>query len=197
MDFVRWLFENFGYFFGPVFLLYIYLMVRRLTLLYELLRHVPGGEGPTMVAVGCNRAMGFLEPLLARLKTVCLRSAGSRENIIDAIWSEVECRVAVHFTALNGYGNTLVLIGFAGTIFGSIGAFEKMFAGLARNEAASQVLTAAWENGLATALYTSLGAAAIGGGMVSLLCSRFLMTRAKWLETMVSLRIGEIIEEGR
>jgi len=120
---------------------------------------------------------------------------GAPSLYIDAIWSEVECRITVHFTALNGYANTLILIGFAGTIFGSIGAFNEMFQGLARGEASAMVFVSAWNNGLATALYTSLGAAAIGGTLVTLLCSRFLMTRAKRLETMVGLRISEIIEE--
>ena len=69
-----------------------------------------------------------------------------------------------------------------------------MFAGLARDEAASKVFAAAWQNGLATALYTSLGAAAIGGTVITLLFSRFLMTRAKRLEAMVSLKICEIVD---
>jgi hypothetical protein len=57
------------------------------------------------------------------------------------------------------------------------------------------VFVTSWNNGLATALYTSLGAAAIGGTLLTLLCSRFMMTRAKHLETLVGLRISEIIEE--
>ena len=69
-----------------------------------------------------------------------------------------------------------------------------MFAGLARDEAAAKVFAAAWQNGLATALYTSLGAAAIGGTVITLLFSRFLMTRAKRLEAMVSLKICKIID---
>jgi hypothetical protein len=86
-------------------------------------------------------------------------------------------------------------VGFAGTIFGSIGAFNEMFQGLARGETAAVVFVESWNNGLATALYTSLGAAAIGGPMITLLCSRFIMVRVRRLETMIGLRISEIIEE--
>ncbi len=195
MEFLRWLLNNFGVFFGAVFLLYLFLMIRRLTVLFDMLRLVPGGEGATVMPVGPRGPLVFLDQIFARLATATARKAGSVDSIIDAIWSEVDCRVSVHFTALNGYVNSLILVGFAGTIFGSIGAFNEMFSGLARGEAASRVFMAAWNSGLATALYTSLGAAAIGGGMVTLLYSRVLMTRARRLETMVGLRISEIIDE--
>lgn len=193
MAFMKWLLDNFGLFFGVIFLIYLFLIIRRLTALYDFLRFVPSGEEKTPLKVGHAKAMGFLEPFFSRLgKTEKGRNA---DPLIDAIWCEVECRVMVHFTALNGYANTLILIGFAGTIFGSIGAFNEMFRGLARGEASAMVFVASWNNGLATALYTSLGAAAMGGILVTLLCSRFLMTRAKRLETMVGLRISEILEE--
>ncbi len=194
MDFISWIFKNFGIFFGAVFLLYLFLMIRRLTVLYDLLRFIPGGEEATCLQGNLNRPLFFLENLFCKLDDAAKRGARSIDCLIDAIWSEVDCRVSVHFTAINGYVNTLILVGFAGTIFGSIGAFNEMFAGLARDEAASKVFAAAWENGLATALYTSLGAAAIGGTVITLLFSRFLMTRAKRLEAMVSLKICEIVD---
>lgn len=196
MEFVRWTLNNFGLFFGAVFLFYLYLMIRRLTLLYDILRRVPEYNTPdSHLRVGENRALGFLNGLFTRLSEAARRGKGSVDAVIDAIWSEVECRVGIHFTALNGYANTLILIGFAGTIFGSIGAFNEMFRGLANGEASAMVFVTSWNSGLATALYTSLGAATIGGTLLTLLCSRFLMNRAKHLETLVGLRISEIIEE--
>lgn len=195
MEFIRWILSNFGLFFAAVFMAYLFLMIRRLIVLYDFLRLVPSGEQPTPVAVGRAMALGFLERMFQRLRKAVRSGTGSEESVIDAIWSEVECRISIHFTALNGYVNTLILVGFAGTIFGSIGAFNEMFQGLAGGRVATEVFVSSWNNGLATALYTSLGAAAIGGTVVTLLCSRFLMTRAKRLETMVGLRISEIIEE--
>lgn len=196
MEFIRWTLNNFGIFFGAVFLLYLYLMVRRLTTLYDFLRLVPGREDTGKVPrAGRNRALSFLDDFFKRLSESVAGGKGSSDAVIDAIWSEVDCRIGIHFTALNGYANTLILIGFAGTIFGSIGAFNEMFRGLANGEASAMVFVTSWNNGLATALYTSLGAAAIGGTLLTLLCSRFMMTRAKHLETLVGLRISEIIEE--
>jgi len=195
MEFIRWIIDNFGVFFGGVFLLYIYLMIRRLTLLYDVLREIPSGEDYLFKPKKNDAALQFLDHLLKRLAKATASGTGSRDPVVDAIWSELECRTTVHFTALNGYVNTLILVGFAGTIFGSIGAFNEMFKGLAQGEAAAVVFVGSWNNGLATALYTSLGAAAIGGSMITVLCSRFLMTRAKRLETIVGLKISQIIEE--
>jgi len=196
MAFIRWTLNNFGVFFGAIFLFYLYLMVKRLTTLYDMLRLVPGADNyPARLQVGDVRALTFLSAFFKRLSEAASRGKGSADAVIDAIWSEVDCRVGIHFTALNGYANTLILIGFAGTIFGSIGAFNEMFRGLADGEASAMVFVTSWNNGLATALYTSLGAAAIGGTLLTLLCSRFLMTRARRLETLVGLRISEIMEE--
>lgn len=160
-----------------------------------MIRQVPAGQSALSLPAGKVNALSFLAPLFDRLGRAAAGCTNSIDPIVDAIWSEVECRVSIHFTALNGYVNTLILVGFAGTIFGSIGAFNEMFQGLARGETAAVVFVGSWNNGLATALYTSLGAAAIGGSMITLLCSRFIMVRAKRLETMVGLRISEIIEE--
>jgi hypothetical protein len=195
MDLLRWIFNNFGFFFGMVFLIYLFLIIRRLTHLYDMIRQVPVGQSALLLPTGKMNALNFLAPLFDRLRRAAGGCANSIDPIVDAIWSEVECRVSVHFSALNGYVNTLILVGFAGTIFGSIGAFNEMFQGLARGETAAVVFVESWNNGLATALYTSLGAAAIGGSIITLLCSRFIMVRAKRLETIVGLRISEIIEE--
>ena len=190
MQFMSWFFNNFGLFFGAVFLFYIYLMVNRLTIIYDYLRFVSTKDNSYRVNVGRRDSLTFLQPFFYRLQDA---DSSGRESLIDAIWSEVEGRIGIHFTALNGYVNTLILIGFAGTIFGSIGAFNEMFTGLARGETATVVFAAAWNHGLATALYTSLGAGVIGGLMVTLIYSRYLMTRMKRLETLVGLRISEII----
>lgn len=197
MAFIQWFLQNFGIFFGGLFLLYFYLMIRRLTALYDFLRHVKPGEGETDLRVGNDPAIGFLGPFFDRLQSMTTKSGHARDAFVEAIWAELDCRVSVHFAALNGYIHTLVLIGFAGTIFGSIGAFNEMFRGIATGKAAAEVFVASWDHGLSTALYTSLGAAAIGGLMVTVLCSRLLMTRAKRLETLVGLRISEIIEESQ
>ncbi len=194
MNFLTWFLEHFGFFFGPVFLVYLYLMIRRLTVLYDFLRHVPGGESETVLAVGDAPALSFLYPFFKKLKAA--RGTPHAEFLVDAVWAEIDCRITVHFQALSGYVSTLVLIGFAGTIFGSIGAFNEMFQGIAAGEAAASVFADAWNKGLSTALYTSLGAAAIGGVVLSLIGSRFLMTRARRLETMAGLRIWEILEGG-
>jgi hypothetical protein len=195
MDFFRWILNNFGFFFGTVFLIYLFLIVRRLTYLYDMIRQVPVDQSVLSLPVGNVNALSFLSPLFDRLRMAAAGCTASMDPIVDAIWSEVECQVSVHLTALNGYVNTLILVGFAGTIFGSIGAFNEMFQGLARGETAAVVFVESWNNGLATALYTSLGAAAIGGPMITLLCSRFIMVRTRRLETMIGLRISEIIEE--
>jgi len=185
MQFFSWFLNNFGLFFGAVFLLYIYLMLNRLTRIYDFLRLVSLPDESYRQRVGEHPALAFLEPLFRRIEC-CTGSA--REAVIDAVWSEVEGRIGIHFQALNGYVNTLILIGFAGTIFGSIGAFNQMFAGLAKGESATVVFAAAWNSGLATALYTSLGAGVIGGVVVTVIYSRWLMTRMKRLETLVGLR---------
>ncbi len=184
-----WLIDNFGWFFGPVFLLYIFLVVRRLVHLYDVLRYLAPGRADRHVA------LQFLEPLFVRLQRVGEHSAAAVDPVIDAIWAEVEGRVAVHFAALHGYVSTLVLVGFAGTICGAIGAFNEMFRGLAGGQAVTSVFVDSWNNGLATALYTSLGAAAIGAVVITLVGSRWLMVRAKQLETMVGLKIADTLEE--
>jgi hypothetical protein len=165
-------------------------MINRLTIIYDYLRFVSIRDISYREEVGQRDSLTFLRPFFARLRAT---SSAGRESVIDAIWSEVEGRIGIHFTALNGYVNTLILIGFAGTIFGSIGAFNEMFTGLARGETATVVFAAAWNSGLATALYTSLGAGVIGGIVVTLIYSRYLMTRMKRLETLVGLRISEIV----
>lgn len=192
MELINWIFKNFGVFFGGLFLFYLFLIVRRLTVLYDLLRHVPGGEIPTETLVGTVQSLSFLGPLFDLLQQA--KSAVGVEALIDALWSEIDCQIGVHFRALTGYVNTLVLLGFAGTIFGSIGAFNEMFQGLVQGGSAVSVFAASWNNGLATALYTSLGAAVIGGMLGTILCSRLLMTRARRMETMVAIRISEIAE---
>lgn len=192
MQFMSWFLNNFGLFFGAVFLVYIYLMVNRLTIIYDYLRSVSMHDTTYQKRVGERGSINFLEPLFARLKKV---SGASREAVIDAIWAEFDGRIGIHFTALNGYVNTIILVGFAGTIFGSIGAFNEMFTGLAQGKTATIVFAAAWNSGLATALYTSLGAGVIGGLVVTLIYSRYLMSRMKRLETLVGLRISEISHE--
>ena len=190
MIFFSWFLKNFGFFFGVVFLFYIYLMIHRLILIYDYLRTVESRPQNYRGRIGERPCLAFLKPLFARLGAS--RGAG-REAVVDAIWSEVEGSIGIHFQALNGYVNTLILIGFAGTIFGSIGAFNEMFSGLAKGESATVVFAAAWNSGLATALYTSLGAGVIGGLVVTVIYSKFLMTRLKRLETLVGLRISEIL----
>ena len=185
MDFIKWFLENFGLFFGPVFLGYLFLMIRRIVVLHDYLRFVPEDE---------TRALAFLEPLFERLELAGRLKKETTSFVVDAIWAEIDCQVMVHFQAVSGYISTLVLIGFAGTIFGSIGAFNEMFQGLAEGKAASLVFAASWNKGLSTALYTSLGAAAIGGVVLTLIGSRFLLTRAKRLEAMVSLKVCQILQ---
>ncbi|NPA25919.1 MAG: hypothetical protein GXO34_08850 [Deltaproteobacteria bacterium] len=191
MQFMSWFLNNFGLFFGIVFLYYIYLMIHRLTIIYDYLRTVPLENRDYRQRVGEHAALKFLEPFFDRLRRT---EGAAREAVVDAVWSEVEGRIGIHFQALNGYVNTLILIGFAGTIFGSIGAFNEMFAGLAKGRTATTVFAAAWNSGLATALYTSLAAGVIGGLVVTIIYSRFLMARMKRLETLVGLRISEIVD---
>lgn len=189
MALLRWIMVNFGLLFGSLFLFYLFLVLRRLVMLYDGLRLVPVAGGVSS-PVGTLPALRFLEPLLARL--TC--GSAARETLIDAIWIEVDRHIDGHFRALSGYVNTLILVGFAGTIFGAIGAFDKMFRLLARGEETAEVFAASWTGGLGTALYTSLGAAAIGGVLTTLLCSRFLAGRARRLDLLVALRISELLE---
>jgi hypothetical protein len=196
MDFLTWFLTRFGWVFGPVFLLYLFLMIRRITVLYDFLRHVPAGEQATGMPKDGDPALAFLGPLFTRLEAVAGTGSPHAGYVADAIWAEIDCRVNVHFQAIAGYVHTLVLIGFAGTIFGSIGAFNEMFQGMARGRTAAEVFAASWNKGLSTALYTSLGAAAIGGVVLSLIGSRFLLTRARRLETMAGLKIAGILAPG-
>jgi hypothetical protein len=189
MQVLLWLIDNFGWFFGPVFLLYMFLIIRRLVHLYDLLRHISPGKQDS------DEALVFLMPLFTRLNRTGQRCSAAIDPLIDAIWAELEGRITIHFAALQGYVNTLVLIGFAGTICGAIGAFNEMFKGLAGGQAATTAFIASWNNGLATALYTSLGAAAIGSVVITLVGSRWLMQRAKRLETIVALKIADTLEE--
>lgn len=196
MDFLKWFLQNFGLFFGSIFLVYIFLIIRRLTVLYDYLRHVPAGEGCALFPdPDAPKALAFLDPLFQKLESAPEKSNAFCQAVADAVWAEIDCRICVHFQAITGYVSTLVLIGFAGTIFGSIGAFNQMFQGLAKGEAAAMVFAASWNQGLSTALYTSLGAAAIGGVVLTLIGSRFLLTRARRLEAMAGLRICQILGE--
>ncbi|MCG8568438.1 MAG: MotA/TolQ/ExbB proton channel family protein [Desulfobacterales bacterium] len=192
MEFIQWFLGNFGIFFGSLFLIYLYLMIRRIILLVDVLRHVP------RQVENCSPGglPDFLQPLLEHLRTVSTLNPERTSLAADAVWAELDCRVSVHFQAVSGYVSTIVLVGFAGTIFGSIGAFNEMFQGLSQGEPGAQVFAAAWNKGLSTALYTSLGAAAMGSGILTLLGSRFLLTRAKRLEAIVSLEICRVLEEG-
>ena len=193
MELIHWIIDNFGLFFGALFLFYLYLIVRRLTVLYDLLRHIPAGEKSTPMVVGEIAALNFLNPLFNKLSFA--KSSAHIDALIDALWAEIDCQIGVHFKALTGYVNTLVLLGFAGTIFGSIGAFNEMFHGLAQGESVVTVFAASWSNGLATALYTSLGAAVIGGMLGTILCSRVLLTRSRRLDTLVAIRISELLDD--
>ena len=195
MELLHWLLQNFGMFFSIVFLFYIYLIIRRLTILYDFLRHIPYGEGATDLDAENGQALQFLQPLFERLQKSVQAGGAGAEPLIEAIWNEIDCRISIHFTSINGYVNTLILVGFAGTIFGSIGAFNQMFQGLAIGKAAAEVFSDAWSHGLGTALYTSLGSAVIGGITITFLLSRLFMTKAKRLETLVSLRVSEILDQ--
>lgn len=194
MDFFTWFLENFGLFFGSVFLVYLFLMIRRVIVLYDYLRWIPLTEDTPVIETQSSRALSFLSPLFDKLKAAPDDRSTFHQSVIDAIWAEIDCRISVHFQAISGYVSTLVLVGFAGTIFGSIGAFNEMFKGLATGKSAALVFAASWNKGLSTALYTSLGAAAIGGVVLTLIGSRFLLTRAKRLEAMAGLKICQILE---
>lgn len=194
MELLHWLLQNFGIFFSLVFLFYIFLIIQRLVTLYNFLRHVPKGAGPTDLDATGDSALFFLAPMFARLQESVAAGGAGAESMVDSIWNEIDCRISIHFTAINGYVNTLILVGFAGTIFGSIGAFNQMFQGLALGKAAAEVFSDAWNQGLGTALYTSLGAALIGGITLTFLMSHLFMTRAKRLETMVSLKVSGLLD---
>jgi len=197
MEFFRWLLNNFGLFFGGIFMTYLYLIIRRLTTLYDLLRQVSNEDELQFEPLSHGTPFDFLEPLFLKLKQTVVSGAGRPDEVIEAISSELDRRVSAHFTALSGYVNTLILFGFAGTIFGSIGAFNEMFQGLADGTPAAKVFVGSWNNGLATALYTSLGAAVIGGMLTTMINSRFMMGRAKRLETILNLQIDTVIKEAQ
>lgn len=195
MEFLGWFLQNFGLFFGALFICYLFLIIRRLLFLYDHLRYVPREKKHRLPAVGNHPALEFMEPYFQKLRELKAADGPAVDAVIDAAWSEVDACVTLHFAAINGYIYSLILIGFAGTIFGSIGAFTEMFKGLAQDIAPAKVFIKAWDSGLSTALYTSLGAAVIGGFVVTLIYSRFLMTRAKRLESMLGLAFSSILEE--
>ncbi len=190
MQALNWLFQNFGVFFAAVFLLYIFLAIRNLVQLYDCLRHSSNGTNEQ-----AGRAIVFLQPLFERLRQARKKRSCSFEPVIDAIWADFDSRISSCHTTLNGYVSTLVLIGFAGTICGSIGAFREMFKGLADGQAATEAFLASWNSGLSTALYTSLGSATIGAVIITLICSRWMQQRIKQLEAQVALAIADILEE--
>ena len=196
MELMRWILHNFGLFFGPVFLGILFLMLRRLIIIYDVVRHVSRNETISDQGLGGHKGLSFLTPLFSMLSDAASTGKGSMDVIIDAIWSEVEFRLGTHFSAISGYVNTLILIGFAGTITGAIGAFNEMFLGLGAGKPAIDVFISSWNNGLATALYTSLGSATIGGVFISIISSRYFLSRSKRLETLISIRINQIIVTG-
>lgn len=189
MAFAGWFLNNFGLFFGLLFLLYLFLMINRFIIIFDYLRTVSPQQQDPWLNLSAHPALAFLDPFFARLAA----DGRNREALIEALWAEVDGRIGIHFTALQSYVNTIIMIGFAGTIFGSIGAFNEMFAGLAAGRNAAEVFAGAWNNGLATALYTSLGAGVVGALIVTLLYSRFFMTRLKKLETLIALKIDQIL----
>jgi len=193
MDFIKWFIHNFGLFFGVVFIVYFYLIVYRFICLYEILRHVPKNIHTITHKKNCM-ALKFMAPYFKRLECLKHKNQSTVDPVIDAMWSEMDSQISVHFIAINGYIYSLILIGFAGTIFGSIGAFTQMFQGLAQNIEPVTVFMKAWNSGLSTALYTSLGAASIGGFMITLLYSKFLLTRARCLESILGLAISETLD---
>lgn len=186
MEALSWLFKNFGFFFAAVFLLYLFLVIRNLVHLYDYLRHVGDGK---------RQSPSFLQPLFQRLRQAKQHNSSSFDPVIDAIWADFDGRISSCSTTLNGYVSALVLVGFAGTICGSIGAFREMFKGLADGRAATEAFLASWNSGLSTALYTSLGSATIGAVIITLICSRWMQQRIKQLESQVALAIADILEE--
>jgi len=188
MEALSWLYQNFGLFFAAVFLLYIFLAIRNLVQLYDNLRHV------TETAPN-HKSITFLQPLFNRLRQARYHGPISLDSVIDAIWADFDSRITSCHTTLNGYVSSLVLVGFAGTIVGSIGAFREMFRGLASGRAATEAFLASWNNGLSTALYTSLGSATIGAIIITIICSRWMQQRIKRLESQIALTIADILEE--
>ena len=198
MEFIKWFLQNFGIFFGGLFLIYFFLILRRILILKDCLRVVPieiSGSDGLLPNFENHEALRFLRPYLKKIYALRNNKGPSVDAVIDAAWAEVDVYVTVHFPAINGYISSLILIGFAGTIFGAIGAFSEMFNGLGNDLAPAKVFTNAWSSGLSTALYTSLLAASIGGFVITVIYSRYLMTKAKRLESMVGLAISQVLEE--
>jgi len=194
MGFIKWFLQNFGLFFGAFFIIYLYFIIKRLVCLYDILRHVP----KTGVSIFQNNICPALEnmtPYFERLSNLNKNNPQAIDAFIDCIWAEMESQVSLHFAAINGYIYSLILMGFAGTIFGSISAFTEMFQGLSNNIDAVSAFMKSWNSGLSTALYTSLGSACIGGFFVTIIYSKFFMTKAKRLESILAYTISEIMEK--
>jgi hypothetical protein len=192
----QWILKNFGIVFGPLFLWYLFSTIRRAVVLWDLLRFVPEQAHLTGSDRLREETVAFLDPLFARLRRAAASGAVSaQEALRAAIMCEFDARVGVHFAALKNYMNTLIMLGFAGTIFGAIGAFGDMLGGLEQGRHTSEVFLSSWEHGLSTSLYTSLAAALIVGPALPFLSSRILFVRAQRLESIINITIADIVEE--
>jgi hypothetical protein len=192
----QWILKNFGIVFGPLFLWYLFCTIRRAVVLWDLLKFIPGETDMTTSARARSDSVAFLAPLFARLTRAAASGAVSaQEALRAAIMCEFDARIGVHFAALKNYMNTLIMLGFAGTIFGAIGAFGDMLGGLEQGRHTSEVFLSSWEHGLSTSLYTSLAAALIVGPALPFLSSRILFVRAQRLESIINISIADIVEE--
>lgn len=192
MAFFFWLYSNLGAFFVAVFMLYLYLVIYRFTALWRILSQV--GKRPDSSPVIAR--ISSVESMLHELGKGCGTELED-SLLIDAIWLEQENCVAVHIRALNAYMNSLILFGFAGTIMGCVNAFNNLFHGMDAGGNMAKVFMGTWDSGLNTALYSSLAAALLGGGLMTLLHSGLIMGRCKRLEALLNDNILAAIKGRR
>jgi len=108
------------------------------------------------------------------------------ENRIDEIWIQFRSKVSSHPEAVSGYVNALILLGFAGTLFGSFMALFEMGGVLTRASVVERIAGTAGilRDALSLAMLTSLVSSAIGCAVITYLCLGFLN---RWVNRTASI----------
>ncbi|WP_169829424.1 MotA/TolQ/ExbB proton channel family protein [Desulfatibacillum aliphaticivorans] len=116
------------------------------------------------------------------------------DSCVDQVWLEYETEISSQVASIGGVVNSAILLGFFGTIYGTIFAFQEMTKALStQNVVATQAISQAFEGGLNTALLTSLLSSAIGAVIIFFLAVR-TQPRLKAFEKKINHRISSLLK---
>ncbi len=116
------------------------------------------------------------------------------DNRVEQVWLEYETEISSQVASIGGIVNSAILLGFFGTIYGTIFAFQDMTRGLSvQSVQVTTAITQAFEGGLNTALLTSLLSSAMGAIVIFFLAVR-TQPRLKAFEREINERISVILE---